>query len=75
MLALYNRTNRKKSVVGWYASAALPVEEGGVVSKVSTNNDLILDTSSLIHEFYAGECDEGDPVHLVVDTRLQQDAL
>lgn len=75
MLALYNRTNRKESVVGWYASAALPVEEGGVVSKVSTNNDLILDTSSLIHEFYAGESDEGDPIHLVVDTRLQQDAL
>lgn len=75
MLALYNRTNRKESVVGWYASAALPVEEGGVVSKASTNNDLILDTSSLIHEFYAGESDEGDPVHLVVDTRLQQDAL
>lgn len=75
MLALYNRTSRKESVVGWYASAALPVEEGGVVSKASTNNDLILDTSSLIHEFYAGESDEGDPIHLVVDTRLQQDAL
>jgi len=75
MLALYQRTNRKESVVGWYASAALPMEEGGVVSKVSTNNDLILDTSSLIHEFYAGESDEGDPIHLVVDTRLQQDAL
>lgn len=75
MLALYNRTSRKEQVVGWYASAALPVEEGGVVSKASTNNDLILDTSSLIHEFYAGESDEGDPIHLVVDTRLQQDAL
>jgi len=71
MLALYNRTNRKESVVGWYASAALPAGEEGA----KNNNNLIADTSSLIHEFYAGESDEGDPVHLVVDTRLQEDSI
>ncbi|CAB9518143.1 factor 3 subunit F [Seminavis robusta] len=64
MLALYNRTNRKETVVGWYASAALSEGKG-----------LIADTSSLIHEFYAGESDEGDPVHLVVDTRMQTDSI
>ena len=66
MLALHMRTNRKETVVGWYASAAA----GG-------NNapDLITDTSSLIHEFYAGETEEGDCIHLVVDTRLREDKL
>lgn len=34
----------------------------------------IADTSSLIHEFYAGECDD-DPVHLVVDTSLTNDTI
>jgi len=34
----------------------------------------IADTSSLIHEFYAGECDD-DPIHLVVDTSMQYDAM
>jgi len=66
MLALHLRANKKESVVGWYASAALGV--GDVP-------DLIADTSSLIHEFYAGESDEGDPIHLVVDTRLQEDSI
>ena len=60
MLALHMRTN-KEAVVGWYASAA--------------GDLLIADTSSLIHEFYAGECDDGNPIHLVVDTRLQDSAL
>lgn len=46
--------------MGWYASTSEP---------------LIADTSSLIHEFYAGESEDGDPVHLVVDTRLLADAL
>jgi translation initiation factor 3 subunit F len=52
--------------VGWYASAA---------SGDESSPDLIADTSSLIHEFYAGESDEGDPIHLVVDTRLLEDAI
>lgn len=70
MLALHLRANRKETVVGWYASAALGDED-------NTNDapNLIFNTSSLIHEFYAEECDEGDPVHLVVDTRLLEDAI
>lgn len=70
MLALHLRANRKETVVGWYATA-LPddaEEEGGGGYRC------IADTSSLIHEFYAGECDD-DPVHLVVDTSLQTDAV
>lgn len=69
MLALHLRANRKETVVGWYASAALGDEDNEEVP------DLIANTSSLIHEFYAEESDEGDPVHLVVDTRLIEDAI
>ena len=36
---------------------------------------LVADTSSLIHDFYATETEEGDPVHLVVDTRLLTDSI
>lgn len=68
MLALHLRANRKETVVGWYASAALADGDGGAP-------DLIANTSSLIHEFYAEESDEGVPVHLVVDTRLLEDAI
>jgi translation initiation factor 3 subunit F len=60
MLGLHLRSNRKETVVGWYASC---------------HQDVLQDTSSLIHEFYAGESEEGDPIHLVVDTRLQTDSL
>jgi len=67
MLALHMKTNRKEQIVGWYASAALSEEDEGP--------DLIADTSSLIHEFYAAESEEGDPIHLVVDTRLKEDAV
>ena len=68
MLALHVRANPKEVVVGWYASAALG-EDGA-------KTDLIADMSSLIHEFYAGELDEGDPIHLVVDTtRLCEDSI
>lgn len=69
MLALHLRTNRKETVVGWYASAASGEEQEDAPT------DLIADTSSLIHEFYAGETEDGDPIHLVIDTRLQQDSL
>ena len=61
MLALHLRANRKEQVVGWYASCAGDQE--------------IADTSSLIHEFYAGEVDDSDPIHLTVDTRLLTDAI
>ncbi|KAL7572307.1 hypothetical protein ACA910_017905 [Epithemia clementina (nom. ined.)] len=65
MLALFLRTNRRETVVGWYASAA------SGVPNAPQPPPLIADTSSLIHEFYASETDEGaDPIHLVVDTRL-----
>jgi translation initiation factor 3 subunit F len=60
MLNLHLRGNRKEAVVGWYATAA---------------STTIADTSSLIHEFYATEVDDGDPVHVTVDTRLLQDQL
>jgi len=69
MLALHLRANRKETVVGWYASAALGDVDGEEAP------DLIANTSSLIHEFYAEESDEGDPVHLVVDTRLLVDSI
>ena len=69
MLALHLRANRKETVVGWYASAALGDADGEEAP------DLIANTSSLIHEFYAEESDEGDPVHLVVDTRLLEDSI
>eukprot|EP00533_Pseudo-nitzschia_delicatissima_P001702 CAMPEP_0116097160 /NCGR_PEP_ID=MMETSP0327-20121206/10566_1 /TAXON_ID=44447 /ORGANISM="Pseudo-nitzschia delicatissima, Strain B596" /LENGTH=304 /DNA_ID=CAMNT_0003588911 /DNA_START=93 /DNA_END=1007 /DNA_ORIENTATION=- len=69
MLALHLRANRKETVVGWYASAALGDVDG------AESPDLIANTSSLIHEFYAEESDEGDPVHLVVDTRILSDAI
>jgi translation initiation factor 3 subunit F len=65
MLALHLRSNRKEVVVGWYASAASG--EGAPT--------LIADTSSLIHDFYCGEAEAGDPVHLVVDTRLENNML
>ena len=60
MLALHMRSS-KDIVVGWYASTA--------------NECFIADTSSLIHEFYAGECEDSDPIHLVVDTQLLDDCL
>ena len=69
MLNLHLRSNRRETVVGWYASAASG-DEGDEVKP-----ELITDTSSLIHEFYSSETDEGEPVHLVVDTRLQTDSI
>ena len=35
----------------------------------------IADTSSLIHEFYASEVEESDPIHITVDTHLLDDSL
>merc|ERR1712157_495469 len=66
MLALQMRTNRKEAVVGWYATALQDEHSGDF--------RCITDTSLLIHEFYAGEC-EDSPVHLVVDTSLQSDGI
>ena len=68
MLGLHLRANRKETVVGWYASTA-----SGDAGEVSPG--LIDDKSSLIHDFYTGETDDGDPIHLVVDTRLLTDSI
>jgi len=65
MLSLHTRTNRREIVVGWYATTA-----SSASSDSDSSSNLLPDTSSLIHEFYAGEADDGDPIHLVVDTRL-----
>ena len=85
MLGLHVRCNRKETVVGWYATAppvTATTTSGATMTTTATTtttaaaaNDLIVDTSSLIHDFYAGESDDGDPIHLVVDTRLQADCL
>ncbi|CAM9614191.1 unnamed protein product [Ascophyllum nodosum] len=59
MLALQQRVNSRESVVGWYAT--------------SYDGVLIVDDSSLIHDFYTGEC--ARPVHLVVDTALKNNVV
>jgi len=63
MLNLHLLANKKESVVGWYATTS------------AADGTVIVDTSSLVHEFYAGECDDGNPIHLAVDTTLIQDSL
>lgn len=70
MLALHLRANPRETVVGWYATA-LPRDEGAGTGSLPR---CIADTSSLIHEFYAGECDD-EPVHLVADASLAADAV
>jgi translation initiation factor 3 subunit F len=86
MLALHTRANRSDVVVGWYATALPPDADGADTSGDADGQGYrcIADTSSLIHEFYAGESTSGkpseagsvwDPIHLVVDTSLTFDAL
>jgi translation initiation factor 3 subunit F len=55
MYQFHQKINRKEVLLGWY-STTLP------------RSPLIVDNSSLIHEFYAHECKA--PIHLVVDTNL-----
>ena len=83
MLALHLRANRHETVVGWYATA-FPNDENKSNDTHSSDNNVdttfqcIADTSSLIHEFYATECDENvvdTPIHLVVDTSLINDSI
>lgn len=62
MMRLHRKVNRKEVVVGWYAS-------------VSEEMPLVADTSSAIHDFYTTHAEEGDPIHLVVDTRLVDDTI
>jgi translation initiation factor 3 subunit F len=70
MLALHLRANKRETIVGWYATALPPDNDASADDKYK----FIADTSSLIHEFYASEC-EDDPIHLVVDTSLISDAM
>lgn len=73
MLALHLRANRKEVVVGWYATTtSSPTSTTTVEPNAPTA--MIADTSSLIHEFYASETEDGEPVHLVVDTQLNPSA-
>jgi translation initiation factor 3 subunit F len=67
MLQLHLRaSSRRDSVVGWYASTAASAPDGVMLQD---------NASSLIHEFYATEAEDRDPIHLVVDTRLSTDHL
>lgn len=75
MLALHLRANRNETVVGWYATA-FPTSED--YDDEYNSPFTIPDTSSPIHDFYAGECEDtimDSPVHLVVDTSLVQDTI
>ena len=78
MLALHLRANHNETVVGWYATAFPTSTNNNDETDYDSNNNCIADTSSLIHEFYAGECEDtvvDSPVHLVVDTSLVEDTI
>lgn len=60
MFKFHKRIYRRDSIVGWYTTT-------------TPDGAQIVDNSSLIHDFYRGECVE--PVHLVVDTTLAGDNL
>ena len=65
--AVGGRGSQQEVVVGWYGTS-MREEENESNSNSNANYATISDTSSLIHDFYAGECD--DPIHLVVDTSM-----
>jgi translation initiation factor 3 subunit F len=95
MLALHTRAHRKDVVIGWYATALPPSESEASSSLLlsgSTDKNrfrCIADTSSLIHDFYAGEASAAslsigthgaavsdiEPIHLLVDTSLTYDTI
>lgn len=79
MLALHYRANRNETVVGWYATAfPQPQAQGENSADPHSGNRCLANTSSLIHEFYTGECEDSamdSPIHLVVDTSLFHDAI
>lgn len=60
MYACHRRINKNEYIVGWYATTA-------------TDGALVVDNTSLINEFYSGEC--VNPIHLVVDTTLSGDKV
>lgn len=87
MLALHLRANRNETVVGWYATAFPNTSDDYDYSNSGSDSDnpnpnpnpCLANTSSLIHEFYAAECEDtamdSNPVHLVVDTALVHDTI
>ena len=90
MLALHLRYNPTETVVGWYATdfpTSAPSTDTDDLSQLpsadrparSANEfPSITDTSSLIHDFYASECDENvidAPVHLFVDTSFANNSI
>eukprot|EP00555_Chaetoceros_dichaeta_P002811 CAMPEP_0198250554 /NCGR_PEP_ID=MMETSP1447-20131203/1697_1 /TAXON_ID=420782 /ORGANISM="Chaetoceros dichaeta, Strain CCMP1751" /LENGTH=365 /DNA_ID=CAMNT_0043935401 /DNA_START=127 /DNA_END=1224 /DNA_ORIENTATION=- len=84
MLALHLRCNPTETVIGWYATAFPITPTTTDESNTTTPNTpppafpSITDTSSLIHDFYASECDEtviDAPVHLFVDTSFNADSI
>ncbi|KAJ1406724.1 JAB1/Mov34/MPN/PAD-1 ubiquitin protease-domain-containing protein [Ochromonadaceae sp. CCMP2298] len=60
MYAFHRRNNKKEKALGWYTST-------------TGQGQFIIDTSSLIQDFYSSEC--ANPVHLVVDTTLMGDNM
>ena len=60
MFSFHRRINKKEQIVGWYATT-------------SKDGSFITEYSSLIHEFYHGQCK--NPVHVVIDTNLQSDIM
>eukprot|EP01038_Epipyxis_sp_PR26KG_P007098 gene7098-9685_t len=62
MYSFHRRNNKKEQIVGWYTTT-------------TSMGQFIIDTSSLIHEFYSQECNHNYPVHLVVDTALLNDKI
>jgi translation initiation factor 3 subunit F len=55
MFACHSRINRREVICGWYTTT-------------TPDGAFIIDNSSLINEFYEGECQA--PIHLVVDSTL-----
>lgn len=60
MLNFHQLVNRREKIIGWYTTT---ISDGSV----------IIDNSSLIHEFYSDQCN--DPVHIVMDTTLAGDTM
>lgn len=60
MFSFHRRINKKEQIVGWYATTA-------------SDGSAITEFSSLIHEFYHGQCK--NPVHVVIDTTLLSDQM
>lgn len=90
MLALHLRCNPTETVIGWYATAfptnapspatTDPSQPPSTDRPARSGNEFpsITDTSSLIHDFYASECDESvidAPVHLFVDTSFTNNSI